>query len=80
MPSFVFDLNGIQALDYVLTSDASGNATWQTTKFTASDSVTIYALTPTAGTTYYCSDCSGSGITGRIVSYFGAAWRRLTFN
>lgn len=43
------------------------------------DSATIYALTPTPGTQYYCSNCTGNGITGRIVAYIGAAWRRLTF-
>lgn len=44
------------------------------------DSVTIYALTPANGTVAYCNNCTGSGITGRIVAYIGSAWRRLTFN
>ena len=44
------------------------------------DSVTIYALTPAPGTVAYCNNCSGSGVTGRIVAYIGSAWRRLTFN
>ncbi len=61
----------------VLTSDASGLATWGVTAFTQSDSATIYATTPTVGTTYLCTNCSGSGITGRIVSYYGSAWRRI---
>jgi len=65
---------------YVLTSDATGNASWGVTSFTTADSATIYATTPTAGTTYYCSNCSGNGVTGRIVSYFGSLWRRLSFD
>lgn len=72
--------DGTQGAGKVLTSDANGLASWGVTSFTTSDSATIYALTPANGTTYYCSDCSGSGVTGRIVSFFGAAWRRLTFN
>ena len=44
------------------------------------DSVTIYALTPTKNATVYCSDCTGNGIVGRILSYIGSAWRRLSFN
>jgi hypothetical protein len=63
----------------VLTSDASGNATWQPASTTPLDSATIYALTPTLGTQYYCTDCTGNGITGRIVAFIGAAWRRLLF-
>jgi len=46
---------------------------------TGLDSVTLYALTPTNGTLAFCNNCTGSGITGRIVAYIGAAWRRLTF-
>lgn len=42
------------------------------------DSVTIYALTPAAGTFQYCTDCTGNGITGRLLGYIGAAWRRFT--
>jgi hypothetical protein len=48
--------------------------------FTPADSATIYSTTPAAGTTYYCSNCSGSGVTGRIVSYIGSLWRRLSFD
>ncbi len=43
------------------------------------DSATIYALTPASGTEVFCSNCTGNGITGRILSYIGAAWRRLLF-
>ncbi len=43
------------------------------------DSATIYALTPTKNATVYCNNCTGNGITGRIVAYIGAAWRRLLF-
>ncbi len=75
-PKFV---DGNQAAGRVMVSDANGIGSWSVTKFTSADSVTIYATTPAAGTTYYCSDCSGNGVTGRIVSYFGSLWRRLTF-
>lgn len=59
---------------------ATGALTWENVAFATGDSVTIYALTPAAGSVYYCTNCTGSGITGRIVSYFGAAWRRLLFD
>lgn len=72
--------DGTQSANYVLTSDANGLASWGVTSFTTSDSATIYALTPANGTSYFCSDCSGSGVTGRIVSYFGSLWRRLKFD
>lgn len=42
------------------------------------DSVTIYALTPPAGTIIRCSDCTGNGLTGAsIVGYLSSAWRRI---
>jgi hypothetical protein len=44
------------------------------------DSATIYAIAPVNGTQVFCSDCTGNGITGRIVAYIGAAWRRLLFD
>jgi hypothetical protein len=47
---------------------------------TTTDSANIYASTPAEFTTMFCSDCSGDGITGRIVAYIGAAWRRLKFD
>ena len=72
-------VDGTQAAGYTLTSDANGNATWSPTSFTPSDSATIYALTPAEGTSYFCTDCTGDGITGRIVTYIGAMWRRLKF-
>ena len=44
------------------------------------DSVTIYALSPANGTMTYCNNCTGSGVTGRVVVFINSAWRRLTFN
>ncbi len=72
-------INATQGAGKVLTSDADGNATWQANKPTSADSATIYALSPDEFTLYSCTDCTGNGITGRIVAYIGAAWRRLTF-
>lgn len=86
-PSVKFHVNGqvrivdgTQADGYVLKSDANGNASWSPTSFTSSDSSTIYALSPSSGTSYFCTDCTGDGITGRIVTYIGAMWRRLKFD
>lgn len=59
--------------------NGSGKAEWRPSSTTPLDSATIYTLTPDNGTQYYCTDCSGNGITGRIVAFIGAAWRRLTF-
>ena len=73
-------VDGTEGTGKTLVSDASGNASWSPTAFTPSDSVTIYALSPTEGTSYYCTDCTGDGITGRIVTYIGAMWRRLKFD
>jgi len=44
------------------------------------DSVTIYALTPANGTMTYCNNCTGSGVTGRVVVFINSAWRRLQFD
>lgn len=44
------------------------------------DSATIYALSPANGTMTYCNNCTGSGVTGRVVVFINSAWRRLTFN
>ncbi len=74
--SIKMNLNGA-GVGKVLVSNNSNLAVWGVTAFTQSDSATIYATTPAVGTTYMCTDCSGSGITGRIVSYYGAAWRRI---
>lgn len=71
--------DGTQGAGKVLTSDATGLASWAASSTTPLDSATIYALTPTLGTQYYCTDCTGNGITGRIVAYIAAAWRRLLF-
>ncbi len=73
-------VNGTQGAGKVLSSDASGNSSWSASSTTSADSATIYALTPTAGTMYYCNNCTGGGITGRIVAYIGSAWRRLQFD
>ena len=63
---------------YVLQSDNNGVGTWGATKYTSLDSVSIYALTPTEGTVYICSDCAANGLTGAsIVSYLASAWRRI---
>lgn len=48
-------------------------------KLPGADSVTIYATSPDPGTINYCIDCTGNGVTGRFVGYFGAAWRRFLF-
>lgn len=70
--------DGTQANGYVLTSDANGLGSWGATKFTPLDSVSIYALTPTEGTVYRCTDCDANGLTGAsIVSYLASAWRRI---
>lgn len=45
------------------------------------DSVSIYARTDIDdGTQVFCKDCSGNGITGRILAYVGGLWRRLKFD
>ena len=56
------------------------DTSWQSTGFASADSATIYRLVPTAGATFYCTNCTGSGVTGRLVSYFGSAWRRLKYD
>jgi len=65
--SFIRLANGTQGAGKSLQSDANGNASWGATAFTPADSVTIYALTPTAGTVYFCTDCTGNGFTGHPV-------------
>lgn len=48
--------------------------------FASLDSVTAYALTtPPAGGIVYCNNCTGNGITGRLLAYIASAWRRITF-
>lgn len=74
--TLTIQIGATQSTGYVLTSDADGNATWSVTSFTPSDSVTIYALTPTAGTVYFCTDCTGNGFTGHPVYYAASMWRR----
>lgn len=66
--------------EYVFTVDTNGNEQLKGGFSMGNlDSASIYALTPMAGTQYYCTDCSGNGITGRIVAFIGSAWRRLLF-
>ena len=60
-------------------NSTTDTAYWQPTSQTLADSVTIYAQTPLTGTMYYCTDCSGNGITGRILAFIGGLWRRLNF-
>ena len=45
----------------------------------AIDSATLYATSAANGTIRYCSDCTSNGITGKLVMYLGAMWRRLAF-
>lgn len=73
-------LNASEGAGKVLTSDSNGLSQWSASSTAQADSATIYALTPAPGTQYYCTDCTGNGITGRIVAYIGAAWRRLQFD
>jgi len=58
--------------------DTFGDAIFTNRPFASLDSVSIYTSTPTVATTFFCNNCAGSGITGRIVSYIGGAWRRLS--
>jgi hypothetical protein len=44
------------------------------------DSVTLYALTPANGTLAFCNNCTGSGVTGRVLAFINSAWRRLQFD
>lgn len=43
------------------------------------DSATLYATSAANGTLRYCSDCTSNGITGKLVMYIAAMWRRLAF-
>ena len=43
------------------------------------DSATLYATSAENGTIRYCSDCTSNGITGKLVMYIAAMWRRLAF-
>ena len=72
--------DGTQANGYGLISDGNGLGHWGATTYTALDSVSIYALTPTEGTVYRCTDCDANGLTGAsIVSYLASAWRRIFY-
>lgn len=44
--------------------------------FVGMDSVTMVAQTPLNGTTTFCTNCSGTGVTGRFYDYYGGTWRR----
>ena len=71
--------DGTEGAGKLLTSDASGNASWQTYRYPSADSATIYSLTPPAFTTYGCTNCSDSTGTGAVLTYFGGLWRRQKF-
>ena len=43
------------------------------------DSATLYATSAANGTIRYCSDCTSNGITGKLMMYIAAMWRRLAF-
>jgi hypothetical protein len=43
------------------------------------DSAAIDGLTPAAGYFIYCTDCTGNGLTGRLLLHDGTAWRRLSY-
>jgi hypothetical protein len=72
--------DGTEGDGKILTSDADGNASWQAYKYPSLDSVSIYALTPASFTTYGCADCTGNGVTGAVLTYFGGMWRRQKFD
>jgi hypothetical protein len=60
---------------------SNGHLDWITpTSFTPSDSLTIYSLTPSNFTSYACTDCTGNGITGAILTFIDGLWRRLKFD
>lgn len=59
--------------------DGTVRAQWRYPQPQSIDSVSVYATTPAEGTMVHCNDCTGNGITGRIIAYIGAAWRRLNF-
>ena len=75
---FPKDTGGVGYVMAVSANDGAGNTklSFQPTSFTPSDSATIYALTPTAGTVYFCTDCTGNGFTGHPVYYAASMWRR----
>lgn len=66
---------------FIINQGTGGHTAWMDFQFASLDSVSIYlAGTPPNGRTFYCTDCSGDGLTGRIVSYIAGAWRRLKFD
>lgn len=82
-----FPLNLIDSLGKVcqgcmLTNiDGAGIAQWTLTSQSKRDSVDIYSISVMPnGTQVYCTDCTGNGITGRILAFIGGAWRRLKFD
>lgn len=54
--------------------DTSGNM-----QMLGMDSVSLYALTPSKPTVAICTNCSGSGVAGRVLAYIAGAWRRIKF-
>jgi hypothetical protein len=81
-----FELNddslALQCQGCILTNiDGFGLAQWTWSSQSRRDSVNIYSLTSMPdGTQVYCYDCTGNGITGRILAFIGNAWRRLKFD
>ena len=76
--TFPTDTGSVGNILTVISNDGNGNSQlgWQVSTFTPSDSVTIYATTPAAGTVYFCTDCTGNGFTGHPVYYAASMWRR----
>jgi hypothetical protein len=69
--------------DVLLSNDLGDTATAKLhvkgdVRIEGTDSVTIYAFTPAAGTFQYCTDCTGNGIVGRLLGYIGGLWRRFS--
>ncbi len=71
--------DGLQAGGKILTSDAAGKGSWEYFKYPYADSATIFSLTPNQFTSFGCTDCTGNGVTGAVLTYFGGMWRRQKF-
>lgn len=80
LDSLTLWINNTQGAGKVLASTSDGRAFWHLSTMTQLDSVTIYSLTPSNGTQVYCTDCTGSGVTGRVLAYIGSAWRRFNID
>lgn len=62
----------------ILSLDSFGYAKWTFPNTAPLDSATIYALTPSIGTTHYCTDCTPTDNSsgGCVVTYNGSLWKR----